>query len=469
MSAATARSLPDRGLLALPTDAAWESSRGAYNTLIDQRPAAIGLPRDEREVATLIKFAAERGVRVAAQGAAHNAGPLGPLRETILLNTSKLQSFSIDPTAERVRVGAGVKWNAVVPRLSELGLAALHGSSPDVGIVGYSLGGGIGWLGRRHGLQCNSVTAIDLVTADGELLTADRGREPELFWALRGGGGSFGAVTAIEFSVYPVASVHAGGLFFPFEQAAEVLRTWSSLIGKLPDEVTTWANLMHLPDLPTVPEELRGRSFTVVLGACLGSESDAREALAPLRQHGPVMDTFADVRPRVLADLAMDPPEPVPYRSVHAVLERLPETMIDEIVTAAGPRSGLLLVQLRHLCGALSRSPQGAGARAGLDGEVAMFALGMVLDDAMEDHLRGSLRALEHACTATALSAHPSFVETPADASAFYDEDTWLRLREVKSIYDPGDLFRGNHHVPPLTNGAPTSGLGATSSVPTRR
>ncbi|HEX6023728.1 MAG TPA: FAD-binding protein, partial [Solirubrobacter sp.] len=143
-------------------------------------------------------------------------GPLGPLADTVLLNVSQLDSVAIDAQARRVRVGAGVRWEQVVPQLSELGLAALHGSSPDVGIAGYSLGGGMGWLARKHGLQTNSVTAFELVTADGHLVRADACHEPELFWALRGGGGNFGVVTAIEFAVFPYAELYAGASFFPF-------------------------------------------------------------------------------------------------------------------------------------------------------------------------------------------------------------------------------------------------------------
>ena len=139
------------------------------------------------------------------------------------MDVRRLQEVSIDPSTQRVRVGAGVKWERVVPRLSEHGLAALHGSSPDVGIAGYSLGGGMGWLARKHGLQANSVTAIELVTADGVHRRVDATHEPDLFWALRGGNGNYGVVTAIEFRVFPVEELYAGAMFFPFERTGDVL------------------------------------------------------------------------------------------------------------------------------------------------------------------------------------------------------------------------------------------------------
>jgi FAD/FMN-containing dehydrogenase len=188
----------------------------------------------------------------------------------------------------------------VTPRLSELGLAALHGSSSDVGIAGYSLGGGMGWLARRYGLQANSVTAIEIVTAEGHLVRTDATHEPDLFWALRGGGGNFGVVTALEFTVYPVPELYAGALWFPFDRAGDVLRTWHGLLPTLPDEMMSWATLLHFPDDLAVPDELRGGSFAIVMAAFLGSASRGRELLRPLHDLGPATDTFACVPPIAL-------------------------------------------------------------------------------------------------------------------------------------------------------------------------
>ena len=212
----TATSLSDvmAGPAVAPGDRDWDRARQAFNLVVDQRPAAVAFPVDERDVIAAVDYAREHGLRIAPQAGGHNAGPLGSLDDTILIRVSKLGGVSIDAVARRVRVGAGVKWEKVTPQLSELGLAALHGSSPDVGIAGYSLAGGMGWLGRKHGLQANSVTAIELVTAEGHLVRADASHEPELFWALRGGGGNFGVVTAIESAVYPVSDLYAGVMFF---------------------------------------------------------------------------------------------------------------------------------------------------------------------------------------------------------------------------------------------------------------
>src|ERR1700754_2100957 len=203
--------------LVLPGDPGGDHARLSFNLLLDQHPAAVALPTRAADVATAVAYARDAGLRIAPQATAHNQGPLGDLENTLLLNVGGLQDVRVDPGAKRVRVGAGVKWDRVSPRLSAHGLAGLHGSSPDVGIAGYSLGGGMGWLSRKYGLQTNAVTALEIVTADGELTRVDAKHEHELFWALRGGGGNFGIVTAIEFDVFEVEDLYAGALFFEFE------------------------------------------------------------------------------------------------------------------------------------------------------------------------------------------------------------------------------------------------------------
>jgi hypothetical protein len=352
-----------------PGDRGWDAARATFNLLIDQRPEAIALPADEREVAAVIADARECGLRIAAQATGHNPGPLGSLEDTLILNTSALTGVSMDAGAQRVRVGAATRWEQVTARLSALGLAALHGSSPNVGVVGYSLGGGIGWLARKHGMQANAVTAIELVTAEGQLVRTDPAHEPELFWALRGGGGNFGVVTALEFGVLPLRSLYAGAMFFALEQTADVLQAWTELLPGAPEEITSWASVLHFPPLPSIPEAVRGRSFIVVMAAFLGSEADGRELLRPLRGLGPEIDTFATQPPVALSDLAMDPPDPLPYRTTHALVDALPAAAIEDIAQIAGPGSALTMVQLRHMGGALARHDAGAGARATLPGE----------------------------------------------------------------------------------------------------
>jgi FAD/FMN-containing dehydrogenase len=447
----TALSAEMTGRVVTPFDTDWDATRQVFNLSTDLRPAAVALPRDVDDVVAAVEYAAANGLRVAPQATGHNADALGSLEDVLLVDVRELQDISIDRDARRVTVGAGVKWERVVPPLSELGLAALHGSSPDVGIAGYSLGGGMGWLARKYGLQTNSVTALEIVTADGRVARVDAENEPDLFWALRGGNGNFGIVTAIEFAVYPVEELYAGVMFFPFERAGEVLHAWTELLPALPDEMMTWAKLLQFPDTPDVPEPVRGGSFTVVFGAFLGSERDGRALLRPVRDLGPAMDTFAVVPPGALGDMAMDPPDPLPFLTATALLDDLPSACVDELVSAAGPGSGspLAMVELRHMGGALGRRTPGAGARATLPGSLAMLALGVAGDEPSAAVARGYLDSVERAVLPYRTGDYPNFVMEPADASSFFDADTWARLREVKALYDPSDLFKGNHHIPP--------------------
>lgn len=435
--------------LVKPGDQDWDTARGAFNLLVDQRPEAIAFPTDEREVAAAVAFADRQGWRVAAQSTGHNAGPLGSLEGTLIVNTSELGGVTIDTGARRVRAGTATRWRDLTPRLSDLGLAALHGSSPEVGIAGYSLGGGVGWLARKHGMQTNAVTAIELVTAEGHHVRADAVHEPDLFWALRGGGGNFGVVTAIEFEVFAVPEVYAGAMFYELGSADEVFQTWSNLLPGLPEEMTTWVNIIRFPPLPEVPEPVRGRSLAIVMAAYLGTEGEGRELLAPLRELGPVMDTFAMQPPVFLSDLAMDPPDPLPFHTEHAMTELLPASAIAEVVAITGSDSSIDLLQLRHMGGALSRAKPEAGARATLPGELCLFALGVAPEPALSERVREQLDAIAGVAAPHVAGHYPNFIEEPADPSVFFTPVDWERLREIKALYDPQDMFKANHHIPP--------------------
>jgi FAD/FMN-containing dehydrogenase len=306
------KDLRDRvaGETVLPGDGGWDAARQAWNLSVDQRPAAVVFPETAEEIAAVVEVAAAHGLRVAPQGTGHSAAPIGPLEGTILLKTSRMRGVEIDAEANRARVRAGALWGEVVPAAAEHGLAALAGSAKDVGVVGYTLGGGIGWLARRHGLACNSVLAVEAVTADGRIVRAGADDEPDLFWALRGGGGSLAIVTALEFALHPVAELYAGALFWPLERAGEVLHTWRELVVAAPDELTSLGRLMQFPPIPEVPEPFRGRAFVLVEAAHCGPEADGAALLQPLRALGPETATLATIPVDGLSELHMDPPQP---------------------------------------------------------------------------------------------------------------------------------------------------------------
>ena len=295
-----------------PHDPGWDEARRAWNLAVDQQPAAVALPETVEDVIAVVRWARSRGLRIAPQATGHSAGAMGSLAHTVLVKMERMRGVEIDTAKRRARVAAGTVWAEVTAAAAEHGLAALAGSSHDVGVVGYSLGGGISHLSRKHGLAANAIMAVELVNAEGEVVRADAENEHELFWALRGGGGSFGIVTAIEFALLPIEEVYAGVLFFPIERGAEVLQAWRRWVEDVPEELMSIGRFLQFPPIPNIPEPLRGNSFVVVEAIYIGDEEAGAELLRPLRELGPAMDTLATIPVERLQELHMDPPGPVP-------------------------------------------------------------------------------------------------------------------------------------------------------------
>jgi FAD/FMN-containing dehydrogenase len=292
------------------------------------------------------------------------------------------------------------------------------------------------------------------VTADGRLVRADAETEPELFWAVRGGGGSFGVVTALEFELYPVAEIYAGALFWPAERAREILGAWCDWVETVPREVTSVGRLMQFPSFPQVPEPLRGNAFVIVEAAILGPADEAAPLLAPLRALGPAMDTATTIPAAALSKVHMDPPGPVPGVGDGTMLAALPAEAVDALVEVAGPRSGspLVSVELRHLGGALAEAPAGHGAMAGLDGEFALFAVGSAPTPeqgaASGAHI---VRVLETLAPWQTARTYSNFTSRRIGAGDLFPGEAVRRLRELKAQVDPDELFRVAHPIAPAT------------------
>jgi FAD binding domain len=438
-----------KGAVLAPEDDGYDAARVAFNLTVDQRPAAVALPADADDVAEIVRFAREERRQVAPQRTGHNAAPLGSLDDALLLRTDAMRGAEVDAERRTARAMAGAQWTEVVPQASALGLAPLHGSAPNVGVVGYTLGGGVGWYARKHGLACNRVSAVELVTGEGQLVRADAQSEPGLFWALRGGGGNFGVVTAIEFDLLPIERVFAGVLFFPFERASEVLHAWHEWLPGVPEEVTSVGRLLQFPPFEEIPEPMRGKSFAIVEAVCLLDEDAAAELLAPLRQLGPAMDTFASLPPEGISGLHMDPPEPVPAASAHELLGDLPAQAIDELVAAVGPDSGssLISVELRHGGGALSRAEPGAGALSSLAGEFVSFGVGATPAPPMAEAVGADLDRLTAALAPYACGRFLNFTEGAYDVRKMFGDETFDKLRAIKAEHDPEGIIKANHSV----------------------
>jgi UDP-N-acetylenolpyruvoylglucosamine reductase len=457
------------GIIVIPEHARFDEARRAFNLAIDQRPAAVAFPESPQDVAAAVLFAREFGQRVAAQGTGHNAGPLGSLEDTILLKTERMRGVSIDPASRTARVQAGALWLEVVEAAAQHGLAALAGSSPDVGVVGYTLGGGVSFLARRYGFAANHVRAVELVTADGRLVRADRENEPDLFWALRGGGGSFGVVTAIEFELFPITQAYAGILWYPIERGPEVLHAWRELTNseQLPDELTTVGRFLNLPPIPEVPEPVRGKSFAVVEVYHLGDPALADELLAPLRALGPVNDTITTVPMPALSPIHMDPEQPLPYHGDGLMVDHLTADALDTLIEVAGAHAHFPLnsIELRHLGGALRRTRPQHGALDSFDADYLMFATGMVPAPELEAPVHTQVQAVKDALAPWAAKRmYLNFAETHRDVATFWTEQAYHRLRRVKTAVDPDDVIRSNHPIPQAV-----ASRGATRSASAER
>jgi len=434
-----------------PGDPGWDDARQAWSLSVDQHPAAVALPASAEDVIDVVHFARRHGLRVAAQGTGHNAAPLGPLADTILVKTERMRRVSIDPAARIARVEAGAVWLEVAEAAAEHGLAALAGSSPDVGVVGYTIGGGMSWLGRSCGLAANNVEAVEVVTADGRMVRADAGTETDLFWALRGGGGSFGVVTAIELRLFPITEMYAGLLWWPAGQAAGVLQAWRELTQSgVPEEFTTAARLLNVPATPQMPAPLRGKSFVVIDVIHLGTPAEAGRLLAPLRALRPVTDTVGMIPAKVLSHLHMDPEGPTAGSGDGLMLASLPAEAIDTIVRVAGPQAGtpLAVVELRLVGGEMKRARPGNGALAAVDADYVLFAAGPAPFPQAAAAVARSVAEVHTAMTARQM--YLNLAETHRDPASFWPREAFERLRRIKAAVDPDDLIRSNHPVPLL-------------------
>ena len=435
------------------SDQGYDEARQAWNLATDERPAVVVMAESAADVVQAVRFARSRGMRIAPQGTGHGSEPLEPLKGAMLLRTVRMRGVRIDPAARTARAEAGALWQDVTVPAGEHGLAALAGTSPNVGVTGYTLGGGIGWLARRYGLAANSVTAAEVVTPDGRLRRADAAHEPDLFWAVRGGGGSVGVVTALEMRLYPVRELYAGTLFFPVQRTAEVLHAWRAWTATVPDEVTSLGRILRLPPLPEVPEQLRGRAFALVEAACLGDAGAGAALIQPLRQLGPDRDTFAMIPAPALQQLNMDPDQPVPNQGDGAFLTDFPAAAIDALVAVAGPDASppLASIEVRHLGGALTLPAPSAGAQPKVDANYVMFAGGLTPTPELAAAVRAQVQVVKDALAAWhAGYDYYNFEETPAPASAVLPPASYHRLQKIKADYDPDQAIISAHPVWPV-------------------
>jgi FAD/FMN-containing dehydrogenase len=443
-----------RGLceLHLPGDPGYDAARMPWNVALDQRPAAVAVPTSVEEVAQVVRAAAAAGLRVAPQSTGHGAGPLDgtSLDDVVIVRLSQLTGVTIDPDARTARVVGGTQWHQVVAAAAEHGLTGMHGSAPDIAVAGMALSGGISFYGRKHGVAANSVRAVEIVTADGSVVRADPTTNPDLFWAVRGGGGNLGIVVATELDLLPYADVYAGMLLWDRERAPEVARAWAAWTREVPESVTTSMRVMSFPPLPELPPFLSGRNLVVIDGAVLESDERAAELLAPLRALSPEMDTFGRIPAAALLDVHMDPPAPTPVVSDHSVLSTVTEQTIEALLSQVGPgtSNGLLFAELRHLGGAFSRPTATGGAISHMPGEYAVFCVAIApFPEAAAAGRAGAAATIAALAPWSQASRVPTFTENKVETNSMFDGEAWARLSHLRAEADPNRLFLANHQV----------------------
>jgi FAD/FMN-containing dehydrogenase len=417
-----------------------------WNLAVQHRPAVVVGATCAADVAAAVAFAVQHGLPVAVQATGH--GPVRAATGCLLISTRRMQGVAVDPHRRIARIQAGVKWKKVLEAALEHGLTPLVGSSSDVGAVGYTLGGGMGPLGRTHGFAADHVTAVELVTADGVLRRVCADEEPELFWAVRGGKSNLGIVTAMEIGLVPGGELVGGGIFFAGEDAAAVLHAFRTWAPTLPEEVTPSIAVLRLPVMEELPPPLRGQTVVHLRFASTGLDpAEADRLLAPMRASGRiVLGYVGPVLPTELDSVHMDPVDPMPAWEKGMLLRELPAEAVDALLATAGPQLDvpLIMAELRLMGGALGRQPAVPNAVPGRSGAWSLFVVGPAvpgLTEVVAAAGGGVLAALTPWAADGSLVNFLGAVSGPAEVVAAYGPATAERLLEVKERFDPDRVF----------------------------
>ena len=444
------------GALLLPGDEHYEEAAQAWNLDVHQHPSFVVKATCVEDIVAAVQFADRADIGVGVMSTGHGIGAL--CDGGLLINISGMRGVKIDPVSRIAKVEAGALWKDVIPAAQSHGLAGLVGSAPHIGVVGYTLGGGFGYLGRKYGMNSDSGTAADIVTADGKVVRTSADENAELFWALKGSVGNFGIVVSLEFKLYPITSVYGGSVFYPIEIAPEALRLYARWTADLSNDITAAIAMMNIPPLPSMPEPLRGKSVIVVKGCYCGEDPMAGETMfdAVRKQLGvPIVDTFRVMPIDQMDTISRDPVDPMGLLQYCGLISDLSTDAIVTLIKVAGAGSGspLSVVELRCLGGALHRNQKKVRVMGTGNARFSMNALGSTATPEMAARVRSHLNLLaietrEYQTGETFIN----FMEVAPSAdrvrSAYTTED-WEKLVALKGKYDPKNTFRFNRNIRP--------------------
>lgn len=441
-----------RGIVSLPGEEAYAQDTAAFNLAQVHHPDAVLGALDDRDVQAAVAWASGRGIPLAVQATGHNVS--APMAAGLLINTSRLQDLDIDLEAGAFTVGAGVRWDAVLQELVPHGLTAAHGSSGRVGVVGYTVGGGLPLMGRTLGFASDHVRSFDVITPDGTLRSVDPETEPELFTAVRGGKGNFGIITRMTMAAVPLGDFYGGQLVFAEDQAAQVLDAFRAWAPGLPKEASASLAFMHLPDVPFLPPELRGTAPVILRFGLFGDEGEGDRLLEPFRLLPAVSDTAGTMDYLGIDAVHNDPADPSPSMERGMLLTELDDAAAAELLRQIGPGSGtpLVMLELRVLGGALSEEPPFPDTVSGRSAGFHLFVLGvpgLPAPDQAEAALVRLAVAFEPYAAGSLINFHgPAGDEL--DRARAWEPAAYELLRNAKADWDPQNLFRFGHAVPPL-------------------
>lgn len=417
------------GRVLVPGEDGFEQGRRPWNLAIDQQVRAVVTAADADDVAALVRYARRHGLTITAQPSGHGAS--GDTDGAILLRTGQLDEFQVRPGHRTARVGAGVKWARVQKTASRYGLTGLAGSSPAVTVTSYLLGGGLSWFSRMYGQAAGSVRAFDVVDADGTRACVDADTDPDLFWALRGGGGDYALVTAVDFDLHPVAALYGGRVLWPAEQAARVLDAFREITATAPDQLTAWYTLLHPPS---------GQPLVAVDVTHLGEAGDGEALLSSLDKiAGRLYDSRGKMAVADLGDITAEATAPGPFMSRTELLTALDEEAAARLLDR--PIGPLRKVQIRHLSGAFARPSDSAAGH--IDEPYSMYMFGIP-----GEGVRDRYDSLAQALAARTTGRKPFTHLAPGEhAASAFPAAILARLRAVKRRHDPYEVFRSNFPV----------------------
>jgi FAD/FMN-containing dehydrogenase len=445
-----------RGRLIGPSDDGYDEARSIWNGAIDRRPGLVARCSDADDVVSAVRLVRHHDLRMSVRSGGHGVAGLALCDDGLVVDMSKMKNVRVDPDAGLAEVRAGVTLGELDRATQPFELAVPAGIVTHTGVAGLTLGGGIGWLTRKHGLTIDNLVAADVVTADGELVTATEDDHADLFWGLRGGGGNFGVVTSFRFRAYPIGpTVLAGPMLFPLERGPEVMDTYRTWAAEAPDELTTLLNVRRAPAAPWIPEPLHRVPVWMVVACWCGPIEDGDSVIAPMRALGPILDLCVPkpwLEHQAMFDGAVTPGWHYYWKSVE--LEEIDERAVDAIVDhterITSPRSYAVAFQLG---GAMSRVGEMDTAYAGRSPAFDVNINGVWLPEGAEDgpaHVAW-VRSLFGELEPKARGVYVNFLgdEGSDRVRAAYGAEKYERLVELKTRWDPTNLFRSNQNIPP--------------------